>query len=70
MDLREYARRRNIKFFRYPGTRRYLGNNRTRIWGKNMEENNISSISNQLGYLCLAIYPYPTCRHAPGKHAL
>jgi hypothetical protein len=35
-----------------------------------MEENNISPISNQLDYLCLAIHPYPTYRHAPGKYAL
>jgi hypothetical protein len=70
MDLQEYIRKRNTKFFRYPGTRRYLGNNKTKIWDKNIKENNISSISNQLGYLYLAIYPYPTCRYAPGKYAL
>jgi hypothetical protein len=70
MNLREYTRRRNTKFLRYLGDRRYLGNNRTRVWSKSIEENDISSISNQLGYLCLAIYPYPTYRHASGKHAL
>jgi hypothetical protein len=70
MDLREYTGRRNTKFLRYPRTRRYLGNNRTRVWNKSIEENNISPIPNQLGYLCLVIYPCPTCRYAPGKYAL
>jgi hypothetical protein len=35
-----------------------------------MKEDDISFISNQLGYLCLVIYPYPTYKHASGKHAL
>jgi hypothetical protein len=30
-NLREYTRRRNTKLLGYPRTRRYLGNNRTRI---------------------------------------
>jgi hypothetical protein len=70
MDLREYTGRKNTKFLRYPGTRRYLGNNRIGVWSKSIKENNISSISNQLGYFCLAIYPCPTYGYALNKYAL
>jgi hypothetical protein len=68
--MREYAGRKDTKFLGYPGARRYLGNSRTKVRSKNMKEDNISPISNQLGYFCLAIYPYPTYGHASGKHAL
>jgi hypothetical protein len=70
MDLREYTGRKDTKFLGYPRTRRYLGDNRTRVWGKSIEKDNVSSISNQLGYFRLAIYPYPTYGYASGKYTL
>jgi hypothetical protein len=70
MNLRKHTRKRNTKFLRHPGTRGYLGNNKTRIRNKSMEENDISTISNQLGYFCLVTYSYPTYGYASSKHAL